>query len=102
MAIIKNEERASDGIVITGTVSEIQKRGQLYESVIVVNTNDNPPVSVYGEQDPADDFEVGDTVMILGVIIDKPVDRIKGYRGPRDDAVVWHGYSVVVPTSGDE
>ena len=102
MSIIKDEARESGGIILPGKVAEINKRGQLYEAVITVDTADSPPVSVYGKEDPSAAFKVGDTVMILGVIVDKPVDKITGYKGPRDDPVVWGGYSVVVPTDNEE
>ena len=95
--IIKNKDRDANGIIIAGEVKEFQKRGQLHEAVITLDASGDPPISVYGTEDLSKALKIGDDVMILGVIIDKPVDKIRGFKGPRDDAVIWGGYSHVVP-----
>ena len=62
LSVMKDEARETDGIVIAGTVKEIQKRGQLFETVVELTAPQNPPVSVYGTGDPAGamrDGEIG-------------------------------------------
>jgi len=100
LGVMKEGDRSSDGIILVGDVREIHQRGQLFETVLEVEAPEKPPVSVYGLNDPSamGAFKEGDTVMILGVIVDAPLDELRGYKGP-PDPVVWGGYSKVIPTA---
>ena len=100
--IIQDESRSANGIILAGEVTEINKRGPtLHEAIVALDTKTRPPVSVLGTSDPRKSFRVGEQVMILGMIIDKPKDEIRDYVGP-DETVVWGGYSQVVPTLDEE
>lgn len=94
---LKQEARESDGILISGTVEKIQKHGpQLHEAVIKLKSTSQQPISVFGKKNPKGAFNVGDTVIILGTIIDDPQADLGGYRGP-SEPVIWGGYSYSVP-----
>lgn len=93
---LEDKDREGSGLIVVAVVEEIRKRGQLYETVMKIDTTDNPPVSVYGPKDPAGAFAAGEMVVLLGVVVDDPKENIRGYQGP-PVSVVWGGYSQVVP-----
>lgn len=84
------------GTVFMGTVKEIQQRGEIFETVVEMDTAAKKPMSIYTADDPQGTIAVGDTVAVLGVIVDEPNNNISGYKG-EPDPVVWGGYWQVVP-----
>ena len=84
------------GTIFMGTVREIQQRGRLFETIVDMSTSTQKPVSVYTSDDPQGAIAAGNTVVVLGVIVDQPNQNITGYKG-EPDPVVWGGYWQVVP-----
>jgi hypothetical protein len=98
-------DRSSDGLIFTGNVREVQQRGKLFETVVEMSTTTKKPISVYTAADPTRESDeedlqrpiaVGDTVVVLGAIIEEPNKNLSGYKG-EPDPVIWGGYFHVVP-----
>jgi hypothetical protein len=91
----KAKDRPTNGLIFVGTVKDIQSRDQLFEVIVELHAKSKKPVSVYSKSNPTAGFAVGDMVIFLGEIFDKPNQQIDGYKGP-DEPVIWGGYSQVI------
>jgi hypothetical protein len=91
-------KRTTPGIVLAGTVQEVEEIGKLYHvKVQVGEAADAPAVTVVCRKDPQ--LDRGDQVITLGSIVAHPEQELAGYDGS-DTAVVWSGMTVKTPADG--
>ncbi len=84
-------QRDTAGVLLAGTVAETRMEGELHVTDVVV-ADDQEPISVYGATDPADRYEKGASIMLLGAIVENPAGKVAGYQGDAD-WLIWYGLS---------
>jgi len=83
------------GIALAGTVQEMSQVGSLHAmKVVLFGLPKVVTVVSWRPAQPA--INVHDRVIILGSIVDNPVENLAGYDG-RQDQVVWGGLPVKLP-----
>jgi hypothetical protein len=84
--------RAHNGILMAGTVQKVSYLGSLYHSEIVLFGVPRR-VTVISEREPP--YSEGHRVVVLGAIVDRPVENLRGYQGEVQQ-VVWGGLPLVL------
>jgi hypothetical protein len=90
-------QRDNGGVLLTGTIADIKEEGELFVTHLAVS-EDQDAIAVYSAADPADHYERGSAVLLLGAIIEDPTDAVAGYQGDAD-WLIWLGHSHAI--SGD-
>ncbi|MCO6456580.1 MAG: hypothetical protein J5I93_14880, partial [Pirellulaceae bacterium] len=85
------------GILLAGKVEQISAERHLYRTDLRLLSGDETRVAVYSWKDPALFCRVSDTALVLGHVVEQPVENLAGYEGS-DPRVVWGGYLVTVPS----
>jgi hypothetical protein len=80
-------KRTTPGIVLAGTIEATEHIGKLYHLTVKL-TDEAPSVEIVSRDDPR--VDVGDEVIVLGAIIEQPVEQLAGYEGSSAVAV-WSG-----------
>ncbi len=85
-----DQERAGDGILLAGTVESALKLGQAHGVGVQLSGTDSPLVVLSKTPMPA---EVGERVLVLGSIVDKPGENMVGVETSMRRAV-WSRMTV--------
>ena len=85
-------KRASDGVLLAGTVKSQAKKDSLYE--VQVALPGDSTVTVVSDKDPK--LAADSRVIVLGSIVEKPAEKIIGYAGDQP-LVVWSGMILSPP-----
>jgi|GEM_PF-4768164 len=89
-------ERKQNGVALAGTVQQITQEGKLYTMRIVL-LGLPKVVTVVSWRAPNAAIKPHDRVIILGSVVDDPIENLNGYAG-RSAQVVWGGMPVRLPT----
>ncbi len=89
------EKRTTDGVALSGKVVEVAQRGALHEIRVApeiseqIRTNfpELSEVSVFGWIAPHEQCKPGAEVLVLGSILDRPLENLKGYSGDADQII---------------
>ncbi|MCA9103673.1 MAG: hypothetical protein KDA63_21115 [Planctomycetales bacterium] len=84
--------RTHNGVLLAGTVERVSYLGSLYHSQVVLFGVPRR-VTVVSEREPP--FQVGQRVVVLGAVVDRPVENLRGYQGDVQQ-VVWGGLPLVL------
>lgn len=93
---LDDRRRASNGVLLAGTVSEVGWQGDLF-AIRLVLAGVARPVMVLGRDAPQPALEPRDRVLICGSIVDSPCDTVAGYLGDLPQ-VVWGGLALKIST----
>jgi hypothetical protein len=93
LAYPKRGEHA--GILLTGPVAKVGKQGKLFETQVSI-PGETDPISVFSTAKPK--VAEGDSVIVLGGVIDDPTTNLPGYAGSQAYAV-WNGLMAPVPAA---
>jgi hypothetical protein len=80
-----NTMRPSNGIGLAGVIEEVRTLGDQFRTFLRLPGRDSP-ISVISSQKP--NLAAGDSVIVVGLVVDDPAQNIAGYDGP-DESVVW-------------
>jgi len=86
-------DRASQGILLFGTVKKTRFAGQLYETELELASRTRRAVFIMSRMDPKRVYGPKDRVLILGTIVDDPSANLAGYDG-KQPQVVMAGFPV--------
>ena len=77
------------GILLAGEVKNFQSLGSLFETTVELTASKtNRQVSIITPINPQDFCQVGDQVLVVGVIVREPKGKLKGYSGEAPVVVV--------------
>jgi hypothetical protein len=99
---INYKARPTTGIAFAGTVRQIDRQGNTYETKVELAGRPGSFLDILSQADPREDprarFEIGDMVVVLAIIVDDPASQVAGYTGNLPLAT-WSGLHVVVSQS---
>ena len=72
---------SGNGLCILGQVRDVRSHGDLFITQIALSGRQRRLLSVLSGIDPNDYYQSGETVVILGSVVDDPAKRIPGYHG---------------------
>ena len=78
---IDQSDRPSQGILLFGTVKQIQQRGQLYETELELASRKQRSLTIVSRLDPRPFYGPDDRILMLGALVQNPVDNLIGYEG---------------------
>jgi hypothetical protein len=87
--LMENGHREQNGIVLAGTLQEVVREGELFRMRIVL-FGVPKTVTVLSHLAPNPPLKSQDRVMILGSIVDDPMNNVVGYTGPLPQ-IIWGG-----------
>jgi hypothetical protein len=85
-----------DGLLIAGTVTQIQPAGRLFEIALDAGSRTKLVVPVLTTANPDDLCAVGDVLVIAGRLLDDPQRQLPGYAG-QQARVLLLGQAVRAP-----
>ena len=89
---IKNSDNNRGGIVLAGVVTRVSAAGELFQTQLSLAGSKNTSIAVVSRVDPRQNsretYDVGDTVLIVGVIVVDPSLYLLGYQGDADTVVL--------------
>ena len=88
--LLQNEEIAEPGILLAGTAGRVVSKDGLHGTTIRLAVH---PESISVFSDDVLPFEADDQVIILGSIVNDPVENLVGYSGTKP-RVIWAGMAV--------
>jgi hypothetical protein len=94
-AWIDSPKRTQDGIVLAGTVQEIQPIGKQFRTLVKLFRRDTV-LPVITSEKPS--LANGDAAVVLGTIVKDPAQNLRHFEGT-DDRVVWGAVVIGVPQS---
>ena len=86
--------REGTGIVLVGEVIDSQQEGDVYVTKLEV-AEGKEPMTIYRDTDPAADCPPGQSIVVLGAIVDDPEDRVPGYAGDAA-TLIWTGQCLIL------
>jgi hypothetical protein len=90
-------KRTTSGVVVAGTVQSCEPSGQLYEVKLGIGiATDDPVVTVLHKSDPH--LAQGDQALLLGAIVDNPIEKVSGYEG-LEPMAIWSGMTMKLPAA---
>lgn len=95
--------RATDGVVLAGTVRSVASEGLYYVTKVELPDDQGTTVTAVTRTSPTENrsrpYDVGDRILLLGGIIPEPSVNIIGYPGS-EAAVIWSGRWIRLPEKG--
>lgn len=95
------DNNLGQGVLLAGQVESIQAIGDLYEMEITLSGKSPSPVTVVSRLAPPPNtlaqFDKGDRLILLGVVVDDPGRNLLGYQGSRARVVWMSDLFVVIP-----
>ena len=90
-------KRTTQGIMLAGTVQEVEQVGKLYQLKLGIGIeSDAPIITVLQSKNPG--LNPGDQAYVLGSIVANPTEQLAGYEGDELD-VVWSGMTQLLPAA---
>ncbi|HEY2841814.1 MAG TPA: hypothetical protein VGJ26_21830, partial [Pirellulales bacterium] len=93
---LEQAERKQNGVALTGTVQQLSQEGKFFTMRIVL-LGLPKVVTVVSRRPPQSSIKEHDRVMILGSIVNDPVENLNGYSGSLSQ-VIWGGMPARLPT----
>jgi hypothetical protein len=94
------EQRNGQGLLVAGTVKEIAPIGPLFEVLLDASTRDAALIlPLISTNDPQDLCKPGDELVVVGRVVDNPLQILPGYDGDQQ-RVLRVGFAVRVPKPG--
>jgi hypothetical protein len=88
------DRRSNNGILLVCEVQSVQAEDDLYRTELLLS--DGKAIASYSDTDPAEFFQPGEQVLLMGVVVDQPADHLSGYTG-QEPSVIWGPFFRVVP-----
>jgi hypothetical protein len=90
-------KRTTQGIMLAGTVQEVEQVGKLYQLKLGIGIeSDAPIITVLQNKNPR--LNPGDQAYVLGSIVADPAENLAGYEGDEPE-IVWSGMTLMVPAA---
>jgi hypothetical protein len=87
------ELKADEGALVMGTVRDFRAAGSMFELTVEAGRT-RTPVAIVSPTNPQDFSAPGDTIVVVGRIVEEPKKNISGYEGDHE-RVVLYGASAV-------
>lgn len=92
---LEQQDRKQNGVALAGTVQQLSQEGKFYTMQIVL-LGLPKKVTVVSRRPPQTAIKEHDRVLILGSIVNDPIENLNGYTGSLSQ-VVWGGMPTRVP-----
>lgn len=90
-----------DGVLAAVTISDISRKGTLYEVKASLMGKEATPVTLLTSMDPGIGgqlgFQAGDRILVLGTLVQEPGRKIDGYSGAATTVVWFTDLAVALP-----
>ena len=84
---IEETGRQLAGAAIVGTVKEIKASGPLFEMVVTAQGKEPRDLKIVSVKDPREVVRPMQRALVLGLIVDKPTEKLGGYTGENKPVV---------------